>query len=326
MTPKQLHRLYAELGKLEGAGFSAEQAANTLINQYENGPFAQFAKEWKQGLDEGKSVSEAFAATTIGVSDLEKSVLAAAERGGKLEDGFDHLCDYFSLLNETRQKILTNALYPIIMLHIAVPLSAFITKQFTGANFWAVLFTRFGILYAIGALVFFGSVFLIRKGRTSQQIDALLNGLPVIGKARRSLAMTRFCKVFHIHLLSGGKIADGVELAANAAQSAGISRSAQRMVPDIRSGNPLGPLMVVSRFFPKDFSRAVLTAEESGELDTEMSRWAGYMHANAMDSMEGLGQWVPRILYYAIMIFVGYLIIRGYMDYLSGALGILNSI
>lgn len=324
MNPKQRQRLYAEMAKLTGAGFSAEKAADALLGQHESGPVAVFARGLKDGLAGGLSVAGAVAATSLSISDLEKSIIASAEKGGRLEEGFDHLADYFSLLQATRAQIIQNALYPIVMVHVAVPLSAFITHQFTGASFLGTLLTRMGIVYAlVGAAVFLAS-FLIKKGRTSIAVDRMLNALPVVGKARRSLALTRWCKVLHIHLLAGGKTAEGVALAASAAQSAGLTRSALRMVPEIRSGNPLGPLLIVNSAFPKDFSRAILTAEQAGELDTEMSMWANYMHATAVTSMEGLGQWIPRILYFAIVIFVGYLIIQGWQQYFNQALGILN--
>ncbi|MEZ5325356.1 MAG: type II secretion system F family protein [Verrucomicrobiales bacterium] len=326
MSPKQLHRLYAEMAKLVGAGFSAEKAADALLNQHESGPVATFAQGLKNGLNGGMSVADAISNSSLSVSELEKSILKSAEKGGRLEEGFDHLSDYFSLLDSTRKQIIRNALYPIAMIHVAVPLSAFVTSTFTDATFVATLIKWFVIIYGIGAALGFATWFMIKKGKTSIAVDRFLNSIPVVGKARRSLALTRWCKVLHIHLLAGGKTAEGVELAGNASQVAGLQRSAMRMVPEIRSGNPLGPLLLVNSAFPRDFSRAILTAEQAGELDTEMSQWASYMQSSAVASMEGLGEWLPRVFYVIILVFVGYLVVNGYQQYLSKALGILDSI
>ncbi|MGK0189500.1 MAG: type IV pilus assembly protein PilC, partial [Verrucomicrobiales bacterium] len=291
---------------------------------HESGPVATFARGLKQGLDAGMSVADAISNTTLPVSELEKSILSSAEKGGRLEEGFSHLADYFALLDSTRGQIFRNALYPIVMVHVAIPLSAFITSQFTDATFMATLFKWMLVIYGIGGVVLLLALFLVRKGKSSVLIDRFLNALPLIGKARRSMALTRWCKVLHIHLLAGGKTADGVELAANASQAAGLTRSALRMVPEIRSGNPLGPLLIVNQSFPKDFSRAIMTAEQAGELDTEMSQWANYMHSTAVASMDGLGQLLPRALYLVILAFVGYLIINGWQQYFSKAMGILD--
>lgn len=314
------------MAKLVGAGFSAEKAADALLNQNESGPVADFARGLKKGLGSGMSVADAISSGTESVSELEKSILKSAEKGGRLEEGFDHLADYFSLLESTRKQIVRNAMYPVAMIHVAVPLSAFVTSTFTDATFLGTLVKWFAIIYGIGAIIGFLTWYLLKQGKTSVAVDRFLNGIPVIGNARRSLALTRWCKVLHIHLLAGGKTAEGVELAGNACQAAGLHRSAMRMVPEIRSGNPLGPLLVANRTFPRDFSNAIVTAEQAGELDTEMSQWAHYMQSSAVASMEGLGEWLPRIFYVIILIFVGYLVVSGYQQYLSKALSILDSI
>lgn len=325
MKPKQLHRLYAEMAKLTGAGFSAEKAAEALLNQHESGPVAEFARGLKSGLGEGMSIADSISSTSIKISDLERSILTSAEKGGRLEEGFDHLADYFSLLDSTRGQIIRNTIYPVVVVHIAVVLSAFISAQFTSATFLGTFLKWIAVVYGLGGVTFFLAHFIVKKGRSSEAVDRVLNSLPVVGKARRSLALTRWCKVLHIHLLAGGKTADGVELAANASQAAGLRGSAMRMVPEIRSGNPLGPLLIVNRSFPKDFSRAIMTAEQAGELDTEMSQWANYMHSTAVASMDDLSQWVPRALSVVMLAFVGYLIISGYLQYWGMLNGILDT-
>jgi type II secretory pathway component PulF len=315
MSPKEKHLLYSELAKLTGAGFPIDKAADTLLNQHASGSAATFARGIKDGLARGTKIHEAIRETPLDISELELSVIESAEQGGKLEDGFDHLADYFKLLQTTRRQMFKNALYPIAMVHAAIPLFAIASSVLSGESFLKILLFRFAFVYAVGVVLFIVARMLLKAGQQSETVDRFLTSIPVIGKARRALALTRFCKVFHIHLLSGGNISDAVEMAGTAAQSAAVKGSALRMVPAIKGGNTLGPQMLESRIFPKDFAHAVHSAEEAGELDTEMSRWAGYMHSTAVTSMENVGEWLPRIFYVLIMAFVTYLIFQGWYQY-----------
>ncbi len=108
----------------------------------------------------------------------------------------------------------------------------------------------------------------------SPQLDAAIHRIPWIGKARRHMAMARFCKVYHACLLAGISMVETVRVSADASQSGQLRRAGMRVSAVAKEGNPLGPAFMGESAFPVDFSRSYAIGEEAGTLDTDLGNWA----------------------------------------------------
>jgi type II secretory pathway component PulF len=84
-------------------------------------------------------------------------------------------------------------------------------------------------------------------------------------------------------------------------------------MPAVRSGGQVGPALENTRAFPKQFVRAFAVGEHTGELDREILRVGEKHREAAMRRLEMIAEWVPRILYVAILAFVAWRIIGSYV-------------
>ena len=74
-------------------------------------------------------------------------------------------------------------------------------------------------------------------GRTDPAIDWLLGRVPLVGKLRRNLALSRFCATYEMQLQAGINVYDSLRAAADASQSARIEAFiAQRAAARARRG------------------------------------------------------------------------------------------
>lgn len=317
------HLLYTELAKLLHSGFPVERATATLLKQRPGGVRLRVLTHLQEGLRQNRAIAEAMAPA---VSGLEHSLLAAAEQGGRLGDGCEHLADYFRLLDQTRRRITGKLVYPLGLLHLIFFPAALPRLVLEGpvAFLWALLLPV-GLLWLGIALLWWAGRRWVAAASRSAPLDRALQALPLVGRVRRGLVFARFSKVFQISLLAGRPISEALELAGGAAQAGAVADALTRIVPQVRSGEALGPLLQDEAAFPGDLADGFATAEESGTLDREAGRWAGYMQADAHAAAEVFSEWAPKILYGIAMVVVAYVIIQFWLGYFQQVGSLLDS-
>ena len=322
---------YEELAKLTGAGFSMVEAANSML---ENGvPPAQSAylNGLKSGVDGRMTVAGAIDSLhELPITPLEKSVIEAAERGGKLPEGFAHLAAYFDMAYRAARQIRRKMIYPIVLLNFALflPILVSVVLAVVNGQPLVAVLTKSTLLviaiYGLIAALWFAGRSLHRKSSNSSQADRLLRKLPMVGKMREALAMSRFCKVFEIFLLSGQRIDVGLHAAADASQSALLVDAIRsRVSPGLEQGARVGPLLP-RNVFPPAFARSYASAEESGTLDRDMARWSEVYQDEAVSRMQALADWAPRMFYTLIAAFAVVQIFLLYNKYLKAVTSLLD--
>jgi type II secretory pathway component PulF len=317
--------IYNEFAKLVGAGFGIDKAAEAVLAQNPPRGLAAFAGSVKDGLDAGKSIAESVADAPLPISPLESRLIAAAEKGGRVEDGFAHLAHYFEIVDRNAQRIRTGLVYPVILLHLAVVLPAIPAAVAGGGwrGFATTVAVQLVVLYiaaAIGAVVFRR---LAARAQTDPAPDRLLNRIPLVGAARRNSALSRFCKVFEIFVLAGQRTSEATSAAGQASGSGVLQAASHRVESSLADGNPLGPeLLAYPEAFPNPLARSLATAEESGTLEKDLHRWASLFQTNADEAMTRLSDWGTKLIYAFAVIFVAWQVIRlftGYLGYLNSA-------
>ncbi len=316
---RQKHLLYSDLAKTLGAGLSVNRALETLGRHDPGKRRDQFLSAIRLGLGDGLGIASSL--RTHGgdaTSPLEVNLLEAAEHGGQLPEGCQHLADYFLLQADTLQKIRSGFAYPLLVLHVAVllpPLHLLFTDSVT-AYLKASLIPLL-VLYVFLGLAWFGIRALMKAAATSASIDSLFGLIPWIGKCRRSLALSRFAKVLQISLLSGRRVSSSFAEACAASGSGRVLDASRRIVPQIEMGNEIGPLLEKEAIFPAEFAHSMATAEHVGALDKETGRWAQWFQEEGSRAAASAAEWFPRLLFVLIAAFAGWKIISFYLGYFS---------
>lgn len=312
------HLFYAELSKLVEAGFGIREAGRILQDTRLPGPQQQLLKLMQTGLENGKSIADSFGSDPSLVSDLERSIISAGERGGRLAPAFQHLADYFQLLATARSEAVKSLIYPAVLLHLGIIVGSVPTALFNGESTSSIL-TKIAIslciVYAIGFVIVTIARLLLKAAPTSAPIDRFLNAIPVLGRARRDLALARFTKVYHTCLLAGLSMRETVATATGAAHSGIIASSGVQLLETVNSGDKLGPAFVHSNAFPKTFARSYTTAEESGMLDKDLARWSELFQQDAIRGARRVSALIPKIFYALVVIFVVWKILGFYQSY-----------
>lgn len=320
---KQL--FYTEISKLLEAGFDIRKAAGVMGNSRLPAPQVKLLKTIVVGLESGQTIAGAFAADK-GVGKLEMSMIAAGERGGKLGRAFAHLAGYFGMVAAARREVIKGMIYPLIVLHLGVfvgkvPLAMMSGEADVGEIFTDLLVTL-AVMYAVAAGGYFLMRFLLKKASTNVQADAFFGYIPWVGKARRNMAMSRFCKVYHACLLAGLPMRETVQVSCESAQSGRVLAAGGRIEALAVEGNALGPGYMSEDAFPSEFSRSYANGEEAGTLDKDMEVWARLFQENADAAVRMASMMIPKAFYFVIMGYVAWKI----LGFFSGYYGELDSL
>lgn len=317
--PAQKHLFYTELAKLVEAGFGIRDAGRAMLDTRLPASQAALLRSMDARLEAGQSIAEAFGADQPEITDLERRILAAGERGGRLGPAFQHLADYFGMLATARRDFRQSMVYPLVLLHLGVFVAVVPSALMSGEGDFGSITRDFIlsllVLYALGGLVVFVLRRILNAAPENAAIDRLLHRLPVIGRARRAMAMARFTKVYHIGLLAGLSMRETVE-AASLASHSGILREAGRQLTDaLKEGGALGPEFVKCGAFPPAFARSYATAEEAGGLDKDLARWAKVFHEDAARGAKAVSGVMPKLLYALVVAFVLWKVFTFYSGY-----------
>lgn len=310
------HLFYSEMAKLLEAGFDIRKAAAVLLDTQLPPQQVALLAALNQGLEAGESIVEAFGTA---LTDIERTIICAGERSGKLATAFQHLADYFGMLATARREGVKGMIYPVIVLHLGVLIgivpTALMKGDMSAAEILGNLLLTLFVTYLAVFLIGIGIQGWLKKAPKNADIDRLLNRIPWIGKARRNLAMARFCKVYHSCVLAGISMNETAQLAAEASQSGVIREAGLKLVEVAKAGNALGPQFMADDAFPKAFARSYSTGEEAGTLDKDLARWSKLYQDDAESSAKMVSVMVPKLLYFIILAFAGWKILGFYGDY-----------
>lgn len=304
--------LYRELAKLTEAALHLDRSLEVLLAQKAHHARQRFLEGLKQGLVEGMSLAEAVKAHNSDlVTGLELALIEAGERSGKLAMSFNHLARYFAAIDGAEQKARQAMIYPLILAHLAVllpELPAMIALQ-EGDHPLGRVLLGLGIVWV---LIIGGGIiwrWLSARAVTSPRVDLWMSRVPFLGAARRHWALARFCQVCHACLLAALNMSETVRLAGKASQSGILSRASEYAADQIMAGQPLGGVLKKSGGFDMDFVYSIASAEEVGKIDEEMARWSTVETLSAHEAIDRAAQWLPKVGYVVVVIFVAYRII-----------------
>lgn len=312
--PKQRAQFFRELAQLTAAGISVTQAAKVLGQDWRDATVRGAVAQMERGLTEGGTIAGALSPS---LTAMEHSVIGAAERGGKLSQGFRHLEEYYHLLDQTLERVRGALLYPLFMLHAAVLLPALVSAVTTKTSIAGALLTRLAWIWGGLAVLWFGGQWLSRLARTSSLVDGLLQALPWVGSTRRGLALARWHAVMHFNIASGQRIAEGLREAGLATASARLEAASRTAAQAVDDGSELGTALIGQAAFPREMAGALAAAEFTGTLDTETQRWSRQSMTEAASMMEISSKRICAAFYGVVVLFTVWQILQMVGNYVG---------
>jgi type II secretory pathway component PulF len=319
MTAQQNAQLFHELTQLARSGLPMIRSLE-IVGRKPGRGIADCARRLFEALQASGSVSAAFRAANFPESDA--AVIEAGEATGRLEQVYQELEQYYSQLATARRNIISKSLYPLLVLHLGVFLLAIPPAILSGgfATYWQrVLPVLFGVYLGLGGL-WLGWAGLRQLVARDSSLARIILSIPVLGGFLNDWTAWKYSSVLSLYVRAGGGLFRAVESAGKTCGNALLRKASEDALVRVRQqGLGLAEAFHAEGSIPHVLERALEVGEHSGRLDEETMRAAEIFKERTLGRLAAFGDWTPKLLYLAIVLYIGWQII-------SMALGVGSSI
>jgi type IV pilus assembly protein PilC len=317
ISPRQFVQraeLYHQLGQLMSAGVPIVRA----LEQIERRPPASaYHKPLQHLLNEiakGATLAESLQHLDW-LPEFDLALIGAGEKSGRLDACFRMLADYYNDRARVIKQVISQLIYPVGLVHMVVFIF-FIVLPFAASQFNASL----PFLFAKAALILsplYGAVALMVYATQSKhgenwraRIEAILRRVPILGKARHYLALSRLAATLEALISAGVNIFEAWDLAATASGSPALRQAVADWKPRVVAGQMPSEAVRLCPLFPETFANLYASGEVSGKLDESLRHLNQLYNEDGTRRLNAFATWMPRLIYMLVALMIAYEIIQ----------------
>lgn len=314
LNARQKADLFEQLSRLERAGLPAMQAFGSL--QLPAG-LAVRAAAMRRLLEQGKSLADAGFRSGL-FSDFEARLVRAACNAGSPAVTFQKLAHRYALQARLASQIRSRMAKPLLMLLIALavqPLPALVSGSIGTFAYVLSVLRPFVFLAVLVGLYRFvkGRLFAITDTPTPlhQALTRILIATPVLGSIAEHSSVRDFVENLGILLEAGVPMLDALPQAVDTIKLCTLRQQFGRLHVLVTRGATLSVALNELQFRAGDDLRGfVHTGETSGSVPEMLLHFAGGLSESLTRSQTMLADWLPRLLYAAVALWMAYQILK----------------
>ncbi len=332
VTPRHLHQraeLYYQLGTLTAAGITLVQAMETLRKKPVRGDFSAPLGQLILHIEGGATFTDAMRRLGQWMPAFDVALLNSGEQSGRLDQCFKLLADHYRTRAQMMREVISGLMYPVFVLIFAIflfPVSL-ISGLVLRGEVWPFVFAKILViapLIATGLALAY--VFRSEHGEKWQAvIEQVLHRIPVLGGARRDLALSRLAAALEALISAGVTYIEAWQLAADACGSPALKQTVATWIPALEmSGRTPADELAQSKEFPEMFANLYHSGEISGQIDTTLRRLHEHYLDEGKRKFQMLASWTPKLVYFIIMLAIAQQILSfysGYFQQIGNAMG-----
>ncbi|WP_145200680.1 type II secretion system inner membrane protein GspF [Sphingobium sp. B2] len=296
LSPKELTLFTRQLATLTQVS-PLEESLRTIGRQSEQDHVRLIVGKVHGGVMEGRRLAEALGVEPKSFPPLYRAMISAGESSGSLPAIMERLSDLMERQAQMRSKVLTAIAYPSVLASFAVLVVAAlmifvvpkVVEQFDTVGQELPLLTRmvmglsaflagwWWLLLILAGLAALGFWRAMKNERFHYRFDAMLLGLPVIGKLTRDLHAARMARTLSTMVASRLPLLEGLTLTANTVHNRVLRHASDDIVEAIRGGGSLSAALRRAGVFPPLLVYLAASGESAGRLDTMLERAADYL-------------------------------------------------
>jgi len=330
---KELVLFSRQLSTLVSAGVPLVQGLTILGEQVETKLFKGIVQTIKDDIEAGQSITDALRKHPNAFEDLYVSMIKAGEVGGILDVILERLSAYLEAAENLKGKVKGAMMYPLVVSIIAGAVTLFLlmgviptfSKIFEGfraelpfitqflidlsqllRNFWYI------ILLTPVALIFFLKQY--RKTEIGQRnLDSLLLKAPVFGVLLKKVAVAKFTRTLGTLIKSGVPILQALETVAKTAGNKVIEIAILTARESVKEGERIAVQLRKANIFPPMVVQMVAIGEETGNLDTMLSKIADFYDQEVDIAVKTLTSMIEPIIIVVMGVVIGFIVVAMFL-------------
>ena len=334
VTEKDLALFTRQLATMMKAGVPLLQSFEIVAKGASNPAVAKLLTEIKTEVETGSSLAAAFRKYPLYFDALFCNLVQAGEAAGILETLLDRLATYKEKILAIKSKIKSALFYPVAIIAVAFIITAvimiFVIPAFKSvfASFGADLPAPTLVVMAISEYfvqywwLIFGVLgggiygFLEAWKRSlSVQIfmDRLALKLPIFGDVIRKSTIARWTRTLSTMFAAGVPLVEALDSVGGAAGNYVYLVATKQIQSEVSTGTALTVSMQAANVFPSMVMQMVSIGEETGALDSMLSKVADFYEAEVDDAVEALSSLMEPLIMVVLGTLIGGMVVAMYL-------------
>lgn len=334
VTDKDITLFTRQLATMMKAGVPLLQSFDIVGKGHSNPAVSKLLGDIKADVETGSSLSASFRKYPLYFDNLFCNLIGAGEQAGILDTLLDRLATYKEKIQAIKSKIKSALTYPISILVVAFIITSIIMIFVIPA--FKELFSGFGadlpgptlVVMAISDIfvewwwAIFGSMgFAIwfffytwkRSEKMQATMDRLLLKMPIFGELIRKATIARFARTLSTMFSAGVPLVEALDSVAGAAGNRVYSDATKKIQSEISTGTSLTVAMQNAQVFPNMVLQMTAIGEESGALDSMLSKVADFYEGEVDDAVAAISSLMEPVIMVVLGTLIGGLVIAMYM-------------
>ena len=324
-----------QLSTMVNSGMSLLRALYIIEEQTENDKLRDIWIEVRKDVEAGLALSDALRKHPDIFNDLYVAMVEAGETGGILDSTLVRVAEQLEKDAALRRQIKAAMVYPMMiggfafvvlfaLVAFLVPVFETIFKDFGGELPAITKFTvwlshmmvgRWYVMFGVA----FGIVWLFRTWKKTErgriQWDTLKLKFPMkIGDIVQKVALARFSRTFSGLIAAGVPMLEAIDITGKTSGNKVIEHAMREVRESVKKGGSLtGPMMEVPEAFPIMVTQMIGVGEETGALETMMTKVADFYEEQVAAAVKALTSILEPIMIVVVGAIVGFIVIAMYL-------------
>ena len=334
ITDKDITLFTRQLATMMKAGVPLLQAFDIVGKGHSKPAVAKLLGDIKSDVETGSSLSTSFRKYPLYFDALFCNLVGAGEQAGILDSLLDRLATYKEKIMAIKSKIKSALFYPISIIVVAFVIVAVIMIFVIPA--FKALFDGFGaalpaptlivmamsdffvvwwwaIFSSIGGGLWFFFYTWKRSEKMQSIMDRLILKLPIFGAIIRKATIARFSRTLSTMFSAGVPLVEALDSVAGASGNRVYYDATKRIQSEISTGTSLTVAMQNTEVFPNMVLQMTAIGEESGALDSMLSKVADFYEGEVDDAVDALASLMEPIIMVVLGVLIGGLVIAMYL-------------
>ena len=320
------------------SGLSISRALSVLSAQVVNKRFAQVLRDVRDGVESGRSLSDALSQHPKVFDELYVAMVRAGELGGSIDVVLSSIATQLEKQVAIARKIRGAMTYPAVVVSVIsllfVVMMVFIVPVFKRlfVTLDAPLPTPTKIVIAISntlaswhagiviaaivlAIIGWRRWIATEKGR--EKWDGWKLRPPIFGPLAHKAALARFAFTLSSLVSAGVPVLESLDIVARATGNAVLAKATQEIKRAVREGRPFADPMRANPVFPQLMVQMVEVGEQTGALDDMLGKAADYYQGEVDQTVDNLSSILEPLLVVVMGGMVGTVIVSLYLPMLT---------
>jgi type IV pilus assembly protein PilC len=326
-----------QLATMIGAGLPLVRSIRSIGRDHYDPNLTKILEKVADDVQRGESLSAALSNHPQAFDPVFVSLVKTGEVSGTLDRIMDQTASYLERAESLRQRVEAALRYPTFVLSFAgIVLLAMMLKI---VPMFADIYARFGValplptrillgisqvfahnallLGALAAVVAVSVWRYTRAGRGRFLLDNAKLNVPLFGPLIRLYAISRFSRTLGVLVASGTHLLYSLKIMRPVPGNVVIEQAIEDARAKVEQGASLSGAMTETGVFPEMLVQVVATGEETGQLDSLLSRMADFYEQRVSAAVDGLSSLVEPIAIVLLGGMVGAMLVALYLPIFS---------